>query len=306
MITCVEPVVSAVVPFRRAGPLVRTSVASLLSQTLTDIEVIAVDFGDGEEALCEFESDWRLKVIRASRPQASIALNEGISHARGAYTAFLLEGDVAETDRMRHQLEILARRGVDAVLSRPTLVDEDGRTLCDSMAPEFSCDTTRASPPQMLRRLLILGNALCLSTALIRTNAFKDVGPFRNGLKLMHDYDFWMRMCACRKTIAVMQKRLTRYRLPARSEMTQDGLVYEKLDCILSAIRNTPGEVLAESFPELLTPGSIAASAFDRAVIALSHPLSRMAGNLALLQSFYGSPSRPDDSELRDLFRFCA
>lgn len=285
-----KPVVSVVVPVYQQQAFVAEAIESLLAQTLPDIEIIAVDDGstDNGPAIIEALHDPRLTLLRRVNGGPSAATNDGVLRARGKYVALLGGDDVAEPWRLAHQVEIAENRGADVVFSLPTLIDEKGRTLSDEVMPVFFDVGPLPDSAAVFRRLLLTGNFLCAPTALFRRDLVEEIGLFRTELIQLQDYDYWLRTAAFGKTFALMQRRVTRYRRhnenlsrPARD----DAVSGEFLSSVYRALSQSPGEMIAKAFPELMPPGRTSALPIDRAIVAMSHPYSQALGNALMLHA---------------------
>jgi glycosyltransferase involved in cell wall biosynthesis len=84
LLTCITTVFNE-------GPLLMTSVRSILGQSMEDFELILVDDGasDASRAVLETLKDPRIRVIRQANDGLSSARNRALEHARGDYVTFL-------------------------------------------------------------------------------------------------------------------------------------------------------------------------------------------------------------------------
>ncbi|MCX7088811.1 MAG: glycosyltransferase [Methylococcales bacterium] len=89
--------VSVIVPVFNAGDYLRPAIASLLAQSESAIEVIAVNDGSTDDSLLVLndmaEKDTRLIVLSKENGGLSSARNYGIKHARGRWLAFVDSDD---------------------------------------------------------------------------------------------------------------------------------------------------------------------------------------------------------------------
>lgn len=109
--TPTAPTVSVVLPFFR-NPLVVEAVRSILGQTWTDFELIAIDdcSGNGVADLLRGIDDPRFRLVeRETNGGENATRNHGISLARGRYIAFQDHDDVSYPDRLKVQVEFLER-----------------------------------------------------------------------------------------------------------------------------------------------------------------------------------------------------
>jgi glycosyltransferase involved in cell wall biosynthesis len=125
------PLVSVLLAVHDGEPYVPTALASVLGQTLADLELIVVDDAstdDTPEVLAGL-SDPRMRVIRNDEQLGLAAsLNRGLGEARGTYVARLDADDVALPERLERQLaRIRAAPSVAVVGSAALELDGAGR-----------------------------------------------------------------------------------------------------------------------------------------------------------------------------------
>lgn len=104
------PVVSVLLPFHRLTPFLRPAVRSILSQTLTDLEVVLVDNGTGAglSALGADGSDPRLRLIVFPENRGiARALNAALAVARGEFVALMDSDDLSLPGRLASQVAAL-------------------------------------------------------------------------------------------------------------------------------------------------------------------------------------------------------
>lgn len=300
----VLPIVSVVVPVYQQQAFVAEALASLLAQTLADIEIIAVDDGstDDSASIVESFSDPRLVLIRRPNGGPSVAINDGMLRARGDFIALLGGDDIAEPWRLAHQVEVVAQRGIDVIFSEPTLIDSEGCVLQDSVVPNFYAHAGHRKAPAIFRQLILDGNFFCAPTVMFRRSVFEEIGLFRPELIQLQDYDYWLRAAAAGKTISVMQRRTTRYRRHLgnlSSHAADDAMMAEMMVCLHRALADAPASMIAEAFPEMMQPGQRAATRVDRALIAMAHRYAPALSNVFLLRAFLsGNETEPSDTFL--------
>ena len=115
-----RPVVSLVVPVYNVEPYLAECLDSLLGQTLTALEVIAVDDGstDGSATILDeyARRDRRLRVITQPNAGQGAARNVGVEAARGEFLMFVDSDDVVPHDALAAMVTTLRRTGSDFVL----------------------------------------------------------------------------------------------------------------------------------------------------------------------------------------------
>lgn len=112
-----ETTLSLVVPVHNAAPWLRACLDSLLTQTRSPDEIIAVDdrSTDGSAALlAEYASRYpALRIIAGDGKGAAAARNLGIDHASGQWIAFVDADDWCEPDMYRRLLDMAISADLD-------------------------------------------------------------------------------------------------------------------------------------------------------------------------------------------------
>jgi GT2 family glycosyltransferase len=189
---------SVVVPVYDNEHWVGEAIASVLGQTLGDLELIVVDDGSTDEsvaAIREYASDPRLRLIEQPNGGPSAARNTGIAAAESEFVAFLDSDDL-------WMPEYLAK--VDAALAdRPDAgfayvdawrLDVDGRFFrASAMERQNPPEEPPRDPMEFLRLLIERGNFVFVSTT-VRKRALEQVGGFDTSLWWVEDFDLWTRI----------------------------------------------------------------------------------------------------------------
>jgi len=105
--TAGQPLVSVVVASKRGGPWLDEAVTSVLTQTMSDLEVVVVD--DGVPGGITPASDWdrRVRLIASGGRGIAMARNLGNTHAHGRYIAVIDEDDIWLPEKLAVQLRCL-------------------------------------------------------------------------------------------------------------------------------------------------------------------------------------------------------
>lgn len=114
--------VSVVIPVYNVEEYLRRCVDSVLSQTLSDLEIILVDDGspDHSPAICDeyAQADARIRVIHKTNGGLASARNAGMRIAQGAYLFFLDSDDWLEPDGLASLYAVAREYRVDFVRYR--------------------------------------------------------------------------------------------------------------------------------------------------------------------------------------------
>jgi glycosyltransferase involved in cell wall biosynthesis len=193
-------------PVRNGARWLRQAVDSVLNQEFRDFELVIIDDGSDDDTvglLDRCARDDRVRVLRQPPQGIAAALNRGIAAARAPCLARLDADDVARPDRLARQLAFLDHHDrVDLVGSAAQVIDEVG-TVIGCVAPP----TDSGKLARHLRR----GNPIVHSSIMMRADAVRRVGGYRNAFGAAEDYDLWLRM-AENAGIANLPERLVALR----------------------------------------------------------------------------------------------
>lgn len=190
--------VSVVMPVYNGAPHVEHAVASVLAQTLVDIDVAVVDncSTDATAALLEKFDDPRLTIHSPTDHVGAPAnWNRAVACAKAPYIKLLCADDVLYPDCLEKQAEILDRNAsVVLVASKRDIVDEDDNVLIPGRG--LGRLRGRVSGSAALRHVVRSGsNPLGEPEAvLLRREAVAKAGPFRDDMAFMLDIDMWCRV----------------------------------------------------------------------------------------------------------------
>ncbi len=206
------PLVSAIIPFYNQARFLKKAVESVLSQTLTDIEVIVVDDGSNEDpiaVLTQLQEDSRLKVHRQHNQGVALARNSAIAMSTGRYLHFIDADDwIAPTmyATLSQRLEADQRYGM--VYCDIYRVRDDESPADDLTVAESRADLTGDILPS-----LITGGYFPPVSVLVRSSVIREVGNFDQTLGGCSDWDLWMRIAALRIEATFESQRLAYYRI---------------------------------------------------------------------------------------------
>lgn len=114
------PVLSVVMPVYDVAAYLPECLDSVLGQTLTELEVIAVDDGSSDGSLAVLEEyaarDPRLRVLRQPNAGQGAARNTALPHVRGEFLTFADSDDVVPHDAYATMVATLRRTGSDWIL----------------------------------------------------------------------------------------------------------------------------------------------------------------------------------------------
>jgi glycosyltransferase involved in cell wall biosynthesis len=244
-----QPLVSVIVPAYNHAAFVGEAVGSVLSQSLDNFEIIAIDDAsqdDTAEVLAAID-DPRLTLLRHEQNRgAAQTLNEGIALARGEYLAILNSDDRYQPTRLSECLDTLRQLGLLLLGTHLDLINTSGILIQD---PAFWWNQWYQGLIQLYRSTQDLGTTLITGNLFISTSNFvlhrslvERVGLFSD-LRYVQDYDYLMR-CLIRvpEAVAWIDRPLLQYRLHDRNTILEDTI---------PPVRQTIG-LLARHAPDLI------------------------------------------------------
>jgi len=186
------PKVSVIIPTHNRDEFLGSTIASVLSQTYSDFEIIVVDdnSGDRTHEVIKSIKDGRMKYIRhRDNMGPSAARNTAISSATGEYIAFLDDDDEWMPEKLQKQVELLDKcePNICGVYSNRLVIDKLSNRII-STSPQ-----AKKLKGNLLYQLSI-GSPIHTSTVLIRKRCIEKVGLFDETMSYMEDRDFWIRL----------------------------------------------------------------------------------------------------------------
>lgn len=186
-----EPLVSVVIPTYNAEPYIGATLRSVLAQTFQRFEIIVVDdrsrdkTADVVEAAARVEP--RIRLIRLEKNFGGPAgpRNVGVQQARGQWVAFLDADDIWHPDKLRVQLELVARTG-HKFCSSKMLDFHDERELI--FAPVVATRTSEVSFLAQLIKFRTPTSSVLVETEVIRKHHFNPDPRY----KAREDLDCWL------------------------------------------------------------------------------------------------------------------
>ena len=198
--SCMNPLVSVIIPTYNRAHSIEPAVRSVLAQTYTARGLIIVDDGstDGTtEVLSRFGD--AVRVIRQSNAGPSAARNAGVRAARGELVAFLDSDDEWLPEKLERQVPLM--RAADVVLSATNWRSKDQSECFINSEKSWECDSAPAFVSQPG------GHPTMLSSWLVRRDVLVALGGFDESLSYGEDNDLLFRL-AFRGRFAVTREVL--------------------------------------------------------------------------------------------------
>ena len=171
------PLVSVIIPTHNRPEFLQQAISSVLSQTVSDFEVIVVDDGDresGAEDIVSSFNDSRIQYVPQLRPHsgAPVARNRGVEESHADLVAFLDDDDEWLPQKLERQLTLLSKEGDRVGFCFSAVVnvydDREEKTEIEDERGDFF--------EVALRRF----NGFMTSTLIVRRDVFKESEDLTN------------------------------------------------------------------------------------------------------------------------------
>ena len=234
--------ISVIIPSHNHAPFIQQAVDSVLSQSVSDLELIIVDDGSTDRSIeiLASISDPRIQLIQQENLGAHSAINRGLNQATGEYLAILNSDDFYHPKRLEKTIAVLEKNvNVGLVGSHIQIIDARNRKLgvkhgyqdCEPWLLEFPEHSFRMDSD--LRAALLTENFLSTTSNFVFSRRwYKKVGEFRP-LRFTHDWDFALRM-AMIADLSLLPEPLVNYRVHETNTIREDqvAMIFEICWCL--------------------------------------------------------------------------
>jgi len=200
--------ISVLMPCYNGSRWISEAIESVLNQTFSDFEFIAVDDGSSDDTLDVLHlyrsTDNRMKVFAKQNTGCSDTLNYGISKATGDWIARIDQDDVCEPSRLLDQMLFLDE-SPDVVLLGSAF------TEIDNCGIKGKTHVYPADHNGLLRRLKVLKGFFPHSSAIYRRDLVLKIGGYNVRLDKADDWWLWTHFASHGK-IASLKKPLVKVR----------------------------------------------------------------------------------------------
>jgi glycosyltransferase involved in cell wall biosynthesis len=205
-----NPAVTVLMPVYNNAPYIKDAVGSILSQSMTDFELLVIDDGstDGSAEVLEAFRDPRLKVARnAENLGVARTLNRGLDMARGDYVARMDGDDISLPRRLERQVDFLENNPDVGVCGTWAEYFGEGRPFTARYPTGAQCVSAS----------MLFSNPLAHGSVMIRFRFLEEHGlRFDEKVEAAQDFDLWAR-CRGKFDIDNLPEVLLRYRVHGMS-----------------------------------------------------------------------------------------
>ena len=207
------PLVSVVMSVYNAEAYVNRAIESILSQTLTNFELIIINDASSDKTLALVRSymrkDKRIRLINNYRNlKVAHSLNKGVSLAKTDLIARMDSDDIALPKRLETQFEFMqSHPDVVIVGTYIRIIDENQKVVSKRTYPSKSDD---------LKRIMLRYSPFAHPTVMFRKKVFEEFGGYNPKMVPCEDIDFWFK-AGVKYDFANIPKALLKYTLSTSS-----------------------------------------------------------------------------------------
>ncbi|BAY66033.1 family 2 glycosyl transferase [Calothrix brevissima NIES-22] len=205
--------ISVIMPVWNSERYLAEAVESVINQTFTDFELIALNDGSTDQSLQILKNfaqqDQRIKVISYEHQGYSPLLNLGLSMAKGEYIARMDSDDICTPERFEKQVEFLDNHlDYVAVGAQALRIDPEGDPIAYI---DFPLDNDAIDTSQMNGKGKIMHPA-----SMIRKKVLLEINGYRPEFEPGEDYDLFLRLAEVGK-LANLPDVLLKYRMHTKN-----------------------------------------------------------------------------------------
>ena len=178
------PLISVIMPIYNPGRFLPEAISSILRQTHSDLELIAVNDGSTDDSAAFLRDaglrDCRLRALNIRHGGEARALNEGIAASKGEFVAFMDHDDIALSARLSVQLDWMVKRGVDVCGAHAQIFGAENKLL-------WFPETHEAILRELVFRMALIKNSVMMRAAIARNHCWDEHTP-------AYEYRMWLEL----------------------------------------------------------------------------------------------------------------
>jgi glycosyltransferase involved in cell wall biosynthesis len=216
-----NPKVTFLLPAYNAQATIADTIESVLSQSLTDLELLIIDDAstDSTSNIIARIKDPRIRIVRNPQNlELAATLNRGLTLAGADYIARIDSDDICLPHRAQTQFDFLETHSDIAVV---------GSFVETFTADLFETGTTIAYPtdPALVAAGLLFRNTMAHPSVMLRNSALAAAKiKYDESIRRAQDYALWAACAAANLQLANIPEVLTRYRVHPGQATARESL----------------------------------------------------------------------------------
>lgn len=221
----VSPLVSVIMPVRNGGQFLAQAVASIVSQSHQNLELILIDDHSTDAAISELDkNDPRLKIFKSNGNGVVNAFNTGLEHCRAGFIARMDADDISLPERLQCQLKYLEQNpGIDIAGCCVEIFSENG---IRGGLERYQNWLNSVREPEQLHNQIFIESPIPNPGVMFRQAALQKLGSYRNN-QWPEDYDLFLRADAANMRMGKPEPVLLRWR-EHEARLTHTDALYQR------------------------------------------------------------------------------
>jgi len=180
-------------------------------QSYRNWECIIIDDGSSAQEHIEqigdlVSRDSRFKFVKNKiNKGVGATLLSGVERATGEYVVVVDHDDLVELHALYEFAKVIRAKSPDVIYSDEALINSDGKLIRYENRPDFNYQ-------------LLLSHPYIVHLTCIRKSIIETVGNYNSKLRISHDYDLLLRICAVTKDFQHIPKVLYQWRIHENSQ----------------------------------------------------------------------------------------
>jgi len=224
---------SFLMPVYNREKYVRQTIDSVLSQTFTDFELIAIDDGSTDGSLEVLKSYGnRIRIIEQRNQGAEVARNAAAAIAKGEYLALLDSDDLLFPTALAVYDQIIRAFDSPPLIMGSAFFFQDGQGIPDETRESGRVEVFKF-PDYISKSVLLPG---CASIIVLKKSVFDEVGGMRNSTPLTwhnDDINILLKVGTHAPCIVVQKPYTVAYRLHAENSIKNIKLITEGIHSLV-------------------------------------------------------------------------
>ncbi len=223
--------ISVIIPSYNHESYIVEALESVLAQSYPNVEIVIVDDGSTDNTLEKISSyhSPKVKIVVQENQGANVAINKGISLARGEFVTVLNSDDLYHPQRLeRLMAEQSNLEGQALIFTSLTMIDASGKPYDDIRWEQYQ--TLQGQCRHISRdKYFLMGNVAYTTSNFFMRRAFFDrVGSFKK-LRYTHDWNFALRSSVLSSPVW-LQEDLLFYRVHEKNTLNETSLWFSILE----------------------------------------------------------------------------
>jgi glycosyltransferase involved in cell wall biosynthesis len=207
------PVISVLMPFYNVQDTIDEAISSLITQSLADFELVAVDDGSTDGTLNQLQKwaqrDQRIRVFQLPHQGIISTLNAGLQACKSSFIARMDADDRSMPDRLKLQVKMLVENPSLVVVSGLVRGFPEGRLGLEFQA--YINWLNSLLTDEDIKRQMFVQSPLAHPSVAYRREWVQRVGGYQDH-GWAEDYDLWVRLYLARANFGKVDDLLLEWR----------------------------------------------------------------------------------------------